>query len=210
MKKHILFIITALIFCVSVSFTAFAAEGPSRLVDDADLLSISEEAELLSELDRISEKYKTDVVVVTVDSTDGMTPNTFANRFFDENNYGMGENRDGVLLLISMQKHDWQIVVNGLCSEAFSDSDIESIGELISSDLGDGEYADAFETYAEKCEYYIDGHINGFPFDVWTNLIIALVIGIIIAFIVTSVMRAELKSVRAQPSAANYVKSGSM
>lgn len=42
-----------------------------RLVDDADLLTDSEEQELNTELDEISEKQQCDVVVVTENSLDG-------------------------------------------------------------------------------------------------------------------------------------------
>ena len=49
-----------------------------RLVDDADLLTDSEEQELNTELDEISEKQQCDVVVVTENSLDGKSAQDYA------------------------------------------------------------------------------------------------------------------------------------
>ena len=59
-----------------------------RLVDDADLLTDSEEQELNTELDEISEKQQCDVVVVTKNSLDGKSAQDYADDFFDYNGYG--------------------------------------------------------------------------------------------------------------------------
>ena len=42
------------------------------------------------------------------------------------------------------------------------------------------------------------------------NIIIALIIGFVVALIATGIMRGKLKSVRAKYEAADYVRSGSM
>jgi len=68
-----------------------------RLIDGADLLTDSEEAKLLERLDEISEKYQTDVVIVTNYSLEGKTSTAYADDFFDYNGYGFGENADGIL-----------------------------------------------------------------------------------------------------------------
>ena len=43
-----------------------------------------------------------------------------------------------------------------------------------------------------------------------TAIIIYIVIGIVVAFLVTGAMKAQLKSVQSQSSAASYIRSGSM
>ena len=45
--------------------------------------------------------------------------------------------------------------------------------------------------------------------DEWQYILICIIIGIVVAFIVTGIMKAQLKSVRRQRSAANYVVDGS-
>lgn len=43
----------------------------------------------------------------------------------------------------------------------------------------------------------------------WQYILICLLIGVVVAFIVTGIMKAQLKSVRKQRAAANYVVDGS-
>ena len=134
----------------------------------------------------------------------------YADDFFDYNGYGFGASYDGVLLLISMEDRDWWISTTGLGIRALDDSTIEYIGEWMLDDLSNGWYADAFETFVDECEYYINGEINGFPFDFGSTLMTSVVIGLIAAFIATAVMKSKLKSVRRQTAASDYVKANSL
>lgn len=183
-----------------------------RLFDGADLLTDAEEEKLGAKLDKISEKYEVDVAVATVDGTGDMTVDAYVEYYFDNSGLGYGPDRDGVLLLVDMDSREFRVLSNGkkLGAAAISSDDIDSITEKITEDLSDGNYADAFHTYADECEYQIDGHINGFPFNFGMNLLISLGIGLVLAFIITGVMKGKLKSVRSQYAAASYVKAGSL
>ena len=210
MKKKVLSIIFIVLICTCLYITSFAASKMPRLIDDADLLTDSVESDLLTKLDSVSEKYKVDIVIATVETVGDYTPDEYINHFYDANDYGYGKNRDGVLLLVSMEERDYRILSNGLGADAISSDDIEDIGEKISSYLGDGNYEDAFNNFIEECEYQINGEINGFPFDFAKNLIISLAVGFVIAFIATGVMKGQLKSVKKQVAATEYTKKGSM
>ena len=86
--------------------------------------------------------------------------------------------------------------------------------------LSDGDYAGAFEIYADHCDEFItqaktgdpyDTHnLPKEPFDFLMNLVICFVIGLVIAAIATAIMKGQLKSVRSQAGASSYVKSGSL
>ena len=192
----------------------------TRVVDMADLLDNSEEAALLSMLDEISIRQELDVVVVTVNTLDGKTPMDYADDFYDYNGYGFGENRDGVLLLVSMEDRDWWISTTGYGITVFTDTGKEYISEKLLPDLSDGNYADAFTTYAELCDEFITQARTGEPYDtnnlpkepfnVFTSLLISLVVGILVSLIVTGKMKGKLKTVRMQPAAEEYVRNGSM
>lgn len=204
--KRIIAILTALLICTLASVTVFGANSPSRLVDDANLLTSAEESALLSQLNSVSEKYGVDVVIVTVNDIGYKTPMVYADDYYDNNGYG----EDGVLLLISMADRDWYISTAGLCISAFSSSVIESIGDEMSDHLSDGDYADAFEIFIEESDCYIDIEINGVPFNAVKSLLISLVIGFVIALISVTVMKGKLKSVHFQSGATSYLKSGSL
>ena len=210
MKKRVILILLVLVTVFSVSVTLFAAEQPKRLYDEADLLTAAEEEALLNRLNGVSEAYRVDIIIATVDTVGGSSTDAFVKNFYDRNGCGYGNNRDGVLLLIAMEERDYRIHSNGVGAEAIGTDDIKAIGDAISSDLTAGSYAKAFGSFIDECEYLIDGEINGFPFAFVKNLLISVVIGFLASFIVTGMMRRKLKSVRGQREAADYMKKGSM
>lgn len=191
-----------------------------RVVDMAELLSDSDKTALLSKLDEISERQKLDIVVLTVNTLDGKTPRDYADDFYDYNGYGFGENKDGILLLVSMEDRDWWISTTGYGITALTDAGIEYISEKFLSDLSDGDYAQAFTTYAELCDQFITqaktgepydiGNMPKEPFNVAWNILVAFVIGLVVAFVVTNIMKKQLKTVQLKSEANNYVKSNSM
>ena len=186
------------------------AEDNLLVWDEAELLNETEVAQLNSKLESISKKYKAEIRVVTLSSMDGGDIDEFLEYLYDESGFGYGENHDGVLLVVCMDPREYRILSNGFAGEAITSGDIDAIGEAFKSDLSDGNYADAFDTFADKCEYYLDGHINGFPFNTGKNLLICLGIGLAVALIVTGIWKGQLKSVRKQSAANAYVKAGTM
>lgn len=213
--KRVWMILCVLLLCVSLTLPVWAEAMP-RVVDQADLLSTSEEADLLDLLDEISFRHGMDVVVVTADTLDGQSPMAYADDFYDYNGYC----DDGVLLLVSMEDRDWWISTTGYGITAFTDAGIEYLSDEFLPDLSAGDYAEAFDTYARLCDDFITRAKSGNPYDVRNlpkepfaflfNLIVCFGIGFVVALIVTAIMKGQLKSVRAQSGAANYVKAGSL
>lgn len=209
MMKRICSVILALMLCFALVLRADAAQMP-RLVDAADLLPQSQEAELLDRLDRISQELQVDVVIVTMESLGGYSADAVVEAYYDEYGFGIGPNRDGVLLLLSMAERDYRILSNGFAADAITMSDIDTIGDHIVDELSAGEYMEAFMEFASLCVYEIEGERNGFPFAFGKSLLISLIIGFVVAFIVTGVMRAQLRSVKTQTGAREYTVPGSM
>lgn len=247
-------ILMCLFFIVITPVFAYADFIPverqlPRLVDDAYLLSEYEAEMLLEKLDEISEQERVDVVVVTVNSLDGKTSTEYADDFYDYNGYGMGDNDDGILLLVSMGDRDLATSTHGSAINIFSDYTQEYIIDQFIEDLGAGNYSIAFNTFADLCRDYIvqsktvytdepdkpdtSGDYAGdyddgltregglfrtiralfiravYMFPSYMTLVVILM-GAIIAFIITGIMRSKLKSVRMQSSASNYVINNSL
>ncbi|MBR7161875.1 MAG: TPM domain-containing protein, partial [Clostridia bacterium] len=138
MKKNVLIFLFVLLFAFPL-FPTVSADSPApRLIDEAELLTSSEADTLLSLLNEISERQKLDIVIVTVNSLEGKTPREYADDYYDNNGYGFGSQRDGVLLLLAMSTRDWYISTSGYGIKAFTDAGIDYIGEAIVSDLSDG------------------------------------------------------------------------
>lgn len=197
-----------------------AADAGPRVIDMAGLLNEADHAELLSKLDGISERQRLDVVVVTVNGLDGKSSMQYADDFYDHNGYGYGGAKDGVLLLVSMADRDWWISTTGYGITAFTDAGMGYISERFLPALSNGDYMEAFTCFADCCDEFITkaragrpydiGHMPKEPFRVGFCVCAALGIGLIFSLIVTAVMKGRLKSVRRQPGASSYVKSGSM
>ena len=137
--KKLITMLLALLMILSFAVPAFAEAMP-RLVDQADLLTDAQEANLLSKLDTISNRQGMDVVVVTAETLGGKSPMVYADDFYDYNGYC----EDGILLLVSMEDSDWWISTAGYGITAFTDAGIEYLGNRFVPSLSDGDYAGAF------------------------------------------------------------------
>ena len=182
----------------------------TAVLDEANLLTDAQEAALSQTLLDISHTHNAQLVVATVASMDGNDVDYFVEYLYDAMGFGYGEKHDGVMLLVCMNPREYRILSNGMAGDAIESDEIEKIGDAIVTDLTDGNYADAFDEFADQCDYYLNGYLNGFPFKFGKNLIIALVIGIVAGLIVAFVLKGQLKSVRKQNEANVYVKTGSM
>lgn len=210
MKKRIVSVFLIMVLCLSLAVPVFAASDSTFVVDGADLLTGAEETALSAKLQNLSQTYSAQIVVATIGSLDGADVEDYTRAFYDTMDLGYGGNDDGILLLVAMDVREFRILSMGAVEDAIYDGRIDTISDAISSDLSDGDYADAFDEFADRCEYYLDGYVNGFPFDFGENLVIALVIGLVAGLIVAFVLKAQLKSVRRQNQADVYVKPGSM
>lgn len=200
-----------------------------RVVDHADLLSEREEQALLELADEISQRQQCDVVVLTENIISPKTPMEYADDYFDYNGYGYGADRSGILLLLSMEDRDWWISTRGSAIQAFTDNGIQYLFSKCKSDISDGDYYDGFERYLNCADTMLSAY-NGTLSDdelaelqddfndfmgvrkkpgIGKTVVFALIIGFVLAFIPSSLLRSELKSVRNNYSAGNYKRSNS-
>ncbi|MBQ8208563.1 MAG: TPM domain-containing protein [Clostridia bacterium] len=215
MKKITISIYCALALLLAFSFSVSAESYPPRLVDEADILTLSEEQILSEKLDSVREKYSLDVVIVTVFSLDGKWATEYADDYYDYGGYG----DDGILLLLSMEERDWAVSTKGYGMTVFTDAGIDYMMDQILDDLLDDHYYDAFSEFVSLCDDFSDNAANGKIYDIgslpkgefpiFKYVIIAFAVGFLIAFIATAVMKGQLKSVRPAYNAASYIKNGS-
>ncbi|HBV67664.1 MAG TPA: hypothetical protein DEF04_05425, partial [Clostridiales bacterium] len=129
------------------------------------------------------------------------------------------ERDSGILLLISMEERDWAISTHGVGITVFTDAGQKYLVNQFMVDLNSGDYAGAFNKFADISENFIIQAKAEKPYDT-SNMpksplppylpVITTIIGIVIAFIITGVMRMQLKSVSMQTAAGNYIKSNSL
>lgn len=189
-----------------------------RLVDDADLLTPDEEADLLKKLDEVSEKHRNDVVIVTVDSLNGKTATEFADDFFDYHGFGMTEKANGILLLVSMQYRDWAISTTGEGIFAFTDAGQAYMIDQFLPYISKGRYAKGFEKFIDLSDDFLTQYAKGKPYDygrlpkpplAWYWLPVTLAAAAFFAWSIVGGMKNNLKSVRRQNAADDYIVRGS-
>lgn len=207
MKKKVFSLMFVLLLVLSMAASVSAATG-QFVYDDAGLLTDDEIFALSGRLEGLSNTYNAQIVVATIPSS--IDVDYELEYIYDTMGFGYGEGFDGVLLLVCMDPREYRILSNGYCGIAIDTGDIDAIGRAIVDDLSDGYYADAFDTFADKCAYYLDGHINGFPFNFGRSIIIALAVGLIAGLITATSLKGQLKTVRKQNEAKNYIRSGSL
>ena len=225
MKKRIVAVISAvLIFALSFSFLCFAETVPDhrlvpRMNDQAELVDSTTESELLKRLDELSESLSFDIAIATVKTTDGKDIIAFSDDYFDYNGFGMGEDKSGVVLVISMDPRECYISASGEGTKHFDYGDCQNIIDDFYDDLKAGNYGSVFGTFIDDVEQYIDIGRNGksvsYRLDsmkINWKLAIALpiAIGIILAFVTVKIMTRNLTSVSKKTGAADYQVKGSL
>lgn len=220
MKKTVAIFTTICLLLLTLPsvYAADEALHPPRLVDEADVISSSEEMALTLKLDLISEKNQCDVCVfITDESLDGIAM-SFSDDLYDYGGYGMGENKDGVLLVISTTSRDWHITTTGYGITAFTDAGLEYISEQFLPYLSDNDYESALHVYADNCAEFITRAKEEKPYDVGDMpksimsliflMIGAILAGVLVALAVVTGMKRQLKSVVSAVDATEYVKNG--
>ncbi len=182
------------------------------VVDNADLLTDSEESKLTSKLEAITDTYKIEASILTVSDLEDKTPQAYADDFFDYNGYGYGEEKDGLLVLYkpgAEGERKLHITTHGKAIEYFTDSTIDSILYAMKDHLVAEDYYKAFEVFANNCDTTI-AQASAPPSVHWVWIPVCLVVGFIISSIITKILVSSLTNVKLQKNASNFVRQGSM
>ncbi|NLG05071.1 MAG: TPM domain-containing protein [Clostridia bacterium] len=123
------------------------------VVDQADLLTDEEETAINHEIIRIRDTYQCDVVVVTTNDSEGKSATAYADDFFDYNGYGIGEERDGILLSINMDIRNYALSTSGQAITIFSDSELERMSDNFVPYLSAGQYAKGIEDWLSDVDF---------------------------------------------------------
>ena len=210
MKKKVISLLLSLLLLFAVVLPVAAAQP--RVVDDAGLLTSQEAAMLESYADEIALNYDMDAVIVTVDSLDGKSAESYADDYFDFGGYGIGSDASGILLLVSMNEREWAVSTCGNAIAAVTGSEIDDILDDILDDLSDGDYYRAFNGFLSRVEKQYEGGISGTGVDIGDilmNLLVALGIGAAVAAVVLVILLGKMNTARPQSGAKSYMNSGS-
>lgn len=145
------------LFVISIlSIGVFAA----NVVDNAELLTASEEAALEERIEEIRNFYNYDVAILTVTSLDGKDVLTYADEYYDDNGYGVGSDKDGMIFVIGMDEREFATSTCGSGIYFFSDYTLDNIHDNIVSYLSNAEYYEAFDEYLNQVSFVLYSAYN--------------------------------------------------
>lgn len=179
------------------------------LKDDAGLLTKTEAAEVEEHLIGAGENRNCLVAVVTAEHSPYNDYENEAYRLvesFDTNNV--------VLLYLDMGAQAYRIETKGNGTRALNDDALDYIEDSFIDDLRGNRFFMAFIHFADSTgkvlKSYNDGREFKAAFPLLRNLFISLLVGGFVAFLVVIKLKNDLKTVKIQNSASNFIKRDSL
>lgn len=227
MKRRLACIVLAALLLLGLCCTAFA-EAPAatepqlwNITDTVGLLTSDEDLTLEARAEEISAQYGVGIYLLILEDYSEYydDPYETAYELYHQNTLGMGEDRDGVILLMSMSDRKYATFFYGPKAEyAFDAYGQELMEEEFLDDFRDDDWYDGFEDYLEVCDEYLARAEAGDPVrgdyssaggsdgsGIGTTILVCLGISAVIAMIVCLILRGKMKSVRKGTHADAYV-----
>ena len=137
--------------------------GADRVIDEAEILTDSEEKELDAKIATIEQSHKVRILIGTMKSTDGTPLGKIANNVVDQ----IPADNGTIVLLLSMKERDWYISTDNKMRARITDGKgIDYLAGEFLPDLKENKYAAAFTAFAkttdEMLTYY---EKEGEPYD---------------------------------------------
>ena len=213
-KKLLISLLLALCLLTGFGGSALAAGNSDVYVMDmADLLSGRELSQLESMASGIARDYGCAPYIITLeDYRDYGSGDIFetAMDIYEELGLGYGREKNGILLLMSMEERDYAMVSYGeLSHSAFTDYGQEYMEECFLSRFRENDWAGGFEAYLRACTELLDLEAQGRPYDVGSapggfNFLIVL-IPLAGASVGCGIFAFQMKSARYKSEARDYL-----
>ena len=214
--KRLASILAALLLLAALALPAAAAE-PERCIYDTAKLLPDDMCVILDDIaQNISRERQCSVYFMTVenfqDYGDGVIFDV-ARQIFLDNKFGMGENQDGVLLILSMADRDYSLIAHGFGETALTDYGREYICEHFLDDFADDDWFHGVYDYLSYTDDLLSQAREGKIYDRYSWItggvlwIWSLILGVVISLIVCGIQRAMMrKKVHEQTTALDYVQ----
>lgn len=218
MKRITTLVLLILSLTLVIMLPVHAAEF-DLVTDGVGLLTEQEYVELNELASDITEQHQCEVRIAIIDDIGTDDVIEFANLFYEENDYGYGADKSGLMLLISMKNRDYALIAHGYGNTAFTDHGKAVLLERhLLPLLGEDQYYDGFLQYLNQTAEFLDMAENATPFDVdteenaktsiWIKLAIIILIPLLIAGIVTFIFLGQMKTAVSERAADNYISDG--
>lgn len=232
MKKRFVTLLTVLCLLVSLAGPVYAA-GNTYIFDDEGLLMPDAALRLEQQCALAAEQYGCGIYVVTLSdfTSYGFDARTAAEEIYRGSDFGVGENKNGIMLMLSMAERDYALICYGdIANSVFTDHMQARIAEGFLDDLSvddweggltdyvensiyalesfNGTVGESYEGYYEESVYYPEtagsrlGYVlSGFG---WAIMLIS----VIIALVACLIMKNGMKTAKIATYAGEYIPKG--
>ncbi len=206
-----------------------------HVLDNAKLLSGSRREELEQKAAALSEQHQCALYIVTVEDYTSLSYDVYeaAKGIFTHYDLGLGEERNGVLLLLSMKEHDYSFAGHGTLGETICGYESSwLIEDAFLDNLRDGDWAGGFSDFLDACGDQLtklekgedvgegaeilqapDGleyHAYNYPYaererSIVPRLLAVILIPLAVALAVCSVFKAQMKTAHEASDADEYL-----
>ena len=210
-KRFVLAMVLCIALCLAFGGAALASSAGNSLgyVNDAvGLLSLDEQQELETTAAQLAERYGCGVYVIIVDDytdyTNGSTRD-FAKETYINYDLGVGEDKNGILLVLSISDRDYYLLTKGdIANAAFTDYGQEQLTQEFLDDFRYDNWFAGFRDYMSTAGQYLEAAENG----TGVNILFIVVIPCLISLAVCGIFAAQMKTARRQTGARGYISHG--
>ena len=213
MKKRVLHFLFRILTVLSLVTIAAAASKPQlySITDTAGLLTTEQDLQLEEMAAETAASYGVGVYIVTVSDyrdidDSGVYPATCG--VYHTYTMGEGAERNGIMLLLSMENRDFGLFRYGERAEyAFTGYGLEKLEDSFLPQFGRDDWYGGFRGYLEACGSYLAQAAAGKPVQKSPLGAITLVVvgALVIAAVVVLLLRGQMKSVRTAAAANAYL-----
>lgn len=206
MKKY-LYIVLTILMMLPINLYAYydkVEDTDQKVYDFAGVLTNSEEREFQEIAEDFLDKYKMDMVIVTVNKGYNSSEiEAYADDFYDYNGFGYGSSHDGIIIAIEtydMENDSYYIAVEttGEAIKNYTDAEIDKIFDHLKENKYDGIY-DMILGFTKDAKAYRTPPKN------FLGYILLVVLPFVIAGITIGILIAKNKMVRKATTAVAYL-----
>lgn len=216
MKKRMICLLLVLCtLCLMAGSVYASSDARSVYVwDEAGLLTPVQAEKLERMAASAAAQFEVGVYVVTVEDYRHIQPNgayEAAYTYYRKNGFGVGQEQNGIVLLLSMAERDYALFCCGEKGEyAFTEYGLEKLEKVFLDNFAQDDWIGGFEDYMRTCAEYLTKAETGEPVKGSPSglIVIFMLISLLIAGIVCGMLKGQMKSVRKASGARAYTAGG--
>lgn len=162
MKKKLIYVILLALFFIPTIVKAddltVKVDNKKKIYDFANLLTDEEEKEIYYLEKQYIQKNNLDIAIITLDNNpygDSVeSTKTYAIDFYNHNDFGIGDTKNGVAVIIDKTSKNNNLVTFGSAQEIYDLQKINSINNSISTFISEENYYQMIKVYLTKLNNY--------------------------------------------------------